>query len=76
MQSWQFLLLNIYCKYRSIRNEAENGPFKNVLVYGGSPGLVVMGGDLCSKGRAFESQHYLLDGHIFTFIYCKNSSVC
>ena len=49
---------------------------KSVRNSGGSPGLVVMGGDLCSKGRAFESQHYLLDGHIFTFIYCKNSSVC
>ena len=30
---------------------------------GGRPGLVVMGGDLCYKGREFESQHYILDGH-------------
>ena len=30
---------------------------------GGSPGLVVMGGDSCSKGRGFESQHPMLDGH-------------
>ena len=30
---------------------------------GGSPGLVVMGGDLCSEGRDFESQHHILDGH-------------
>ena len=30
---------------------------------GGSLGLVVMGGDSCSKGRGFESQHRILDGH-------------
>ena len=30
---------------------------------GGSPGLVVMGGDSCSKGHEFESQHHILDGH-------------
>ena len=30
---------------------------------GGSPGLVVMGGDLCSEGRGFESQHRILDVH-------------
>ena len=29
----------------------------------GSPGQVVMGGDSCSKGRGFESQHCILDGH-------------
>ena len=35
---------------------------------GGSPGLVVMGGDSCSKGRGFKSWHRRLDGdfsHIF-----------
>ena len=30
---------------------------------GGSPGLVVMGGDLCSEGCGFESRHRILDGH-------------
>ena len=30
---------------------------------GWSPGLVVMGVDSCSKGREFESQHHILDGH-------------
>ena len=30
---------------------------------GGSPGLVVMGGDSRSKGRGFESQRRILDGH-------------
>ena len=39
---------------------------------GGSPGLVVIGGDSCFKGRGFESQNHFLDGHFFTFIGCKN----
>ena len=30
---------------------------------GGSPGLVVMGGDSCSEGCGFESQHRILNGH-------------
>ena len=30
---------------------------------GGSPGLVVMGGDSCSKGCGFKSWHCILDGH-------------
>ena len=34
-------------------------------VWGGSPGLMVMGGDSCSKGRGFESRHHILDGHFF-----------
>ena len=39
---------------------------------GGSPGLVVMGGDSCSEGRGFKSRHYILDGHC-----CKNcNDVC
>ena len=31
-------------------------------VLGGSPGLVAMGGDSCSKGCGFESQQCILDG--------------
>ena len=31
---------------------------------GGSPGVVVMGGDSCAKGREFESWHRILDGHL------------
>ena len=42
----------------------------------GSPGLVVMGRDSRSKGRRFESQHSILDGHFFTNICCKNWNVC
>ena len=30
---------------------------------GGSPGLVVMGGNSCSKGCKFEYRHRILDGH-------------
>ena len=43
---------------------------------GGSPGLVVMGVDSRSKGRGFESQRRILDGHFFTLICCKNCIVC
>ena len=38
----------------------------------GRPGLMVMGRDSCSKGRGFESRHYILDVHFFTYICCKN----
>ena len=41
---------------------------QNYLKKGRSPGLVVMGGDSCSKGCGLESQHCLLDGnfsHLF-----------
>ena len=47
------------------------------LEAGGSPGLLVMGGDSCSKGRGFESQHCTYTGWTyFTFICCKNCNVC
>ena len=38
---------------------------------GWSSGLVVMGGDSCSKGRGFESWHCILDGHLLTYICGK-----
>ena len=41
-----------------------------------SPGLVVMGRDLHSEGRGFESRHCILNGHFFTYICCKNCIVC
>ena len=37
---------------------------------------MVLGDDSCSKGRGFESRHHILDGHVFTFICCKNCIVC
>ena len=36
---------------------------KNANIEGGSPGLVVMGMDSCSKGCKFESCHHILNGH-------------
>ena len=30
---------------------------------------MVMGGDSISKGCEFESQHCILDGHFFTFLF-------
>ena len=41
------------------------------ITLGGSPGLVVMGDNSCSRGRGFESRHRLLDEHLFGFICCK-----
>ena len=48
-----------------------------MLKMGGSPGLVVMGGDSSSKGHGFESQCCLLDERLFTYICCKHcNDVC
>ena len=48
-----------------------------VLKFGRSPGLVVMGGDSHSKSHGFESQHRILDGHFFTYIFVvKICNVC
>ena len=33
---------------------------------------MVMGGDSCSEGGGFESQHLILDGHCYTYTCCKN----
>ena len=47
------------------------------IIYGGSPGLVVMEGDSKSEGRGFESRHCILDGHFLTYICCQNcNDVC
>ena len=43
---------------------------------GGSPGLVVVGGHSCSKGREFESRHNILDGHFFTYIFVVKFVMC
>ena len=60
-------LRRIFCRLRRVKQEAGEG---------GSPGLVVMGVDSRSKGRGFESQRRILDGHFFTLICCKNCIVC
>ena len=45
---------------------------KKLNSQGGSPGLLVMGRDLHTKDRGFESWHHILDGHFFTYNCCKN----
>ena len=48
-----------------------------IEIRGGSPGLVVMGRDSQSEGRGFKSWHHKLDGHFYTYIFCKNcNDVC
>ena len=49
---------------------------KRMVSLGGSPDLVIMGDDLCSRGRGFESRRHILDGHFFSLICCKNWIVC
>ena len=44
---------------------------KSTVTKGRSPGLVVMGLDSCSKCCEFKYRHCILDGHFFTFIWCK-----
>ena len=41
----------------------------------GSPGLVVMGGNSCSKGCEFESRHCILDGH-FSRLFVEKIVMC
>ena len=43
---------------------------------GGSPGLVVMGGESCSEGRGFKSRYHILDGHFSHIFVVKNCNVC
>ena len=43
---------------------------------GGSPGLVVMGGDSSPKSHGFESRYLILDGHYFTYHCCEDCNVC
>ena len=43
---------------------------------GGSPGLVFMGGDSCSKGLEFESRHHILDEHFFINIFVVKFVMC
>ena len=72
-----FLHLLECCLKRTKLNKKEAGvsPFNVCKIcpwLGGSPGLVVKGGDSCAKGCEFKSRHGIPDGHFFTFICCKN----
>ena len=42
-----------------------------IISSGGSPGLVVMGGDSSTDGRGFESQHHILGGHFSRIFVVK-----
>ena len=53
----------------------DTSPYE-VRKLGGSPGIVVIGDNSCSRGRGFESQRRTLDGHLLTLICCKNCIVC
>ena len=48
----------------------------NSKCVGGSPGLVVTGGDSFSKGREFESWNRTLDGHFFTYLFVVKFVMC
>ena len=63
------------CGFQSSHPFCFRGRSNKCCLLGGSPGLVVMGGDSCSKGCEFESQHRMMDRHLFTFICCKNCYV-
>ena len=63
-QGWSAILDNILFNCKENTKKYEHG----------SPGLVVMGGDSCSKGCEFESLHRILVGHFS--ICCKNCNVC
>ena len=48
---------------------------KSNIKLGGSPGLVVMGGDSHPKGRGFESRYRILDGH-FSHLFVVKIVMC
>ena len=44
---------------------------KNLLSRGGSPGVVVIGGDSCPEGCGFKSQHRITGWIFYSYICCK-----
>ena len=50
-----------FCRMTSSKPRAFNKNKRQIARQ--NTGLVVMGGDSCSEGRGFESQHHILDGH-------------
>ena len=63
MLKFVFSISTRLSQYKSNHNKSTT---KQSQTLGGSPGLVVMGGDSRPKGRGFESLHRILDGHFFT----------
>ena len=60
--NWTLFLFGSFC--------SASSSFK-VWSQGGSPGVVVMGGDSCYEGHGFESRQHILDEHFFTYVCCK-----
>ena len=56
-------------KYRRLSQSEPILVRQKVNKMGWSLGLVVIGGDLCSEGHGFKSQHHILDGD-FSHIFC------
>ena len=53
--------------YIVCEDSGNNFVNRNTYFMGGSPGLVVNGDNLCSRGRGFDAQHQILDGHFSHF---------
>ena len=56
-----------------------NEAFRSKKLYskGGSPSLVVMRGDSCSKGHEFESRQHILDEHFTnTYLFVVKKLMC
>ena len=74
----KFILSNIH-RYHSRKGERENDNFNffgnKILIQYGSPGLLLMGRDSCSKGREFPSRHCILDGH-FSHLFVVKIVMC
>ena len=58
MCEWKAVTSSFNNLFTLLSSKAAQG--KNLV--GGSPRLVVMGGDSCSEGCGFESQRSILDG--------------
>ena len=59
-------MIGMYSNEKSNNKSSSNG---------GSPGLVVMGGDSCSKGRECESWQHILDRH-FSHLFVVKIVIC
>ena len=57
---------NLFCKQS---HKVKDKYCKTFI--GRRPGLLVVGGDSCPRGREFKSQRRLLDGSFLPFICCK-----
>ena len=73
--NWIFchsISFSLYLNLSIPHSEASAHSYKLAKDIGRSPGLVVMGGDSCSKGCGFESQHCIQDELFCLFEKTKN----